>query len=188
MIPTVSVTLLNGQAQRQLFGPDYGATPTPVPTPTPDNRSLISKLFTSAKPGPTLVALNYNPRNWNAIQLVSGGKSRPAAGGSGLLGLDTEDDVLVGKFRVNDAFQFRVFRTPTGGNSDTIDGGENWSALRLVARLGGKPIDVGQTWRISLKPGEPTAVWVQLAFESPLPALNAWPTVDSLGLREVAGL
>jgi hypothetical protein len=30
-------------------------------------------------------------------------------------------------------------------------------------------------------------VWVQVSFESALPALNAWPTVDSLGLREVVG-
>ena len=132
-------------------------------------------------------ALNYNPRNWNAIQLVSGGRSRSANGGNGVLGLDTENDVLIGKFRVNDAFHFRVFRTPTGGAADTIDGGENWSALRLLARYGGKPIDVGQTWRVSLKPGEPTAVWLQLAFESALPALDAWPTIDSLGLREVTG-
>jgi hypothetical protein len=183
----VTVTLLNGQAQRQLSGPDYGATPAPAPTPTPDNRSLISKLFTSAKPAALVPALNYNPRNWNAIQLVSGGRSRSANGGGGVLGLDTENDVLIGKFRVNDAFHFRVFRTPTGGASDTIDGGENWSALRLLARFGGKPIDVGQTWRVSLKPGEPTAVWLQLVFESPLPALDAWPTIDSLGLGEVAG-
>jgi IcmF-related N-terminal domain len=183
----VTVTVLNGQAQRQLSGPDLGATPTPVPTPTPDNRSLISKLFTSAKPAAVVPALNYNPRNWNAIQLVSGGRSRSANGGTGVLGLDTENDVLIGKFRVNDSFHFRVFRTPTGGASDAIDGGENWSALRLLARYGGKPIDVGQTWRISLKPGEPTAVWLQLAFEAPLPTLDAWPTVDSLGLREVAG-
>ena len=183
----VTVTVLNGQAQRQLSGPDYGATPTPAPTPTPDNRSLISKLFTSAKPAALVPALNYNPRNWNAIQLVSGGRSRSANGGSSVLGLDSENDVLIGKFRVSDAFHFRVFRTPTGGASDTIDAGENWSALRLLARFGGKPVDVGQTWRVSLKPGEPTAVWLQLAFESPLPALDAWPTIDSLGLREVTG-
>jgi len=183
----VTVTILNGQAQRQLSGPDYGATPTPAPTPTPDNRSLISKLFTSAKPAALVQALNYNPRNWNAIQLVSGGRSRAANGGSGVLGLDTENDVLIGKFRVSDPFHFRVFRTPTGGAPETIDGGDNWSALRLLARFGGKPVDVGQTWRVSLKPGEPTAVWLQLAFESALPALDAWPTIDSLGLREAAG-
>jgi hypothetical protein len=58
--------------------------------------------------------------------------------------------------------------------------------LRLLGRFAGKPIDVGQIWRVSLKPGEPTAVWVQISFESPVPALEAWPTVDSLGLREVA--
>jgi hypothetical protein len=185
---TVTVTLLNGQAQRQLSGPDYGATPTPVPTGTPDNRSMISKLFLgSHSEGISTPALSYNPRNWNAIQLVPGGKSR-SSGASGVAGLDAQGDILLGKFRVNDPFHFRVFHTPTGeGGSDNIDCGENWSALRLLARFGGKPVDVGQTWRVSLKPGEPTAVWVQLNFESPLPALDTWPTIDSLGLRDLAG-
>jgi hypothetical protein len=184
----VSLTLPNGQAQRQLSGPDLGATPTPVPTATPVNRSLISKLFTADPALPTPVpTLSYNPRNWNGIQLFSGGKSRNSSGVSGLVGLDTQNDVQLGKFRVNDSFHFRVFHAPTGASSsDTIDCGESWSALRLLGRFAGKPIDVGQTWRVSLKPGEPTAVWVQISFESPLPALDAWPTVDSLGLREVA--
>jgi IcmF-related N-terminal domain len=185
----VTVTALNGQAQRQLSGPDYGATPTPVPAATPDNRSAISKLFVGSR-SDTISApvLNYNPRNWNAIQLVPGGRSRGSAGASGVVGLDAQADVLLGKFRVNDPFRFRVFHTPTGeGGSDNIDCGENWSALRLLARFGGKPVDVGQTWRVSLKPGEPTAVWIQLNFESPLPALDTWPTIDSLGLRDLAG-
>jgi hypothetical protein len=187
-VSTVSLTLPNGQAQRQLSGPDLGITPTPVPTATPVNRSLISKLFTADPPLPTPApTLSYNPRNWNGIQLFSGGKSRSSSAVSNLVGLDTQGDVQLGKFRVNDAFHFRVFHTPTGGNSDTIDCGENWSALRLLGRFAGKPIDVGQTWRVSLKPGEPTAVWVQVSFESALPALDAWPTIDSLGLRDVAG-
>jgi len=185
---TVSVTVLNGQAQRQLSGPDYGATPTPVPTMTPDNRSLINKLFvdrSDAIPAPTL---GYNPRNWNAIQLLTGSRSRGSSGIAGLVGLDAQNDVLIGKFRVNDAFHFRVFHALVGASSfDNIDGGQNWSALRLLGRFAGKPVDVGQTWRVSLKPGEPTAVWIQLAFESPLPALDAWPTIDSLGLREITG-
>ncbi|MBV9272282.1 MAG: hypothetical protein JO333_00160 [Verrucomicrobia bacterium] len=180
----VAVTLLNGQAQRQLSGPDYAATPTPAPIVEPDNRSLLNKVFTNAPEVATpLPGLNYNPRNWNAIQLVSGGKS----GSSGLVGLNTESDVSLGRFRVNDGFHFRVFHTPTGIGAEKIDCGQNWSALRLLGCFAGKPVDVGQTWRISLKPGEPTAVWVQLSFESPLPALDAWPTIDSLGLREVAG-
>jgi hypothetical protein len=193
---TVSLKLLNGQAQRQLSGPDY-ATPTPaptlVPTATPANRSLIGKLFTSDQQAATpletpLPTLGYNPRNWNGIQLITGGKSRSSSGAGGLVGLNAQNDVLLGTFRVNDAFHFRVFHAPTGGSSDTIDCGENWSALRLLGRFAGKPMDVvGQTWRISLKPGEPNAVWVQVSFESPLPALEAWPTVDSLSLREVAG-
>jgi hypothetical protein len=188
-VSTVSLTLPNGQAQRQLSGPDLGATPTPVPTATPVNRSLISKLFTAdppvATPAPTL---GYNPRNWNGIQLFSGGKSRSSSGVSGLVGLDAQNDVQLGRFRVNDSFHFRVFHAPTGASSsDTIDCGENWSALRLLGRFAGKPIDVGQTWRVSLKPGEPTAVWIQVSFESALPALDAWPTIDSLGLRDVSG-
>ena len=183
----VAVTVLNGQAQRQLSGPDYGATPTPVPTATPDNRSMISKLFVRSRSDDSSAqALNYNPRNWNAIQLVFGGRSRSSSGASGMVALDAQGDVLLGKFRVNDQFHFQVSHTPTGeGGSDNIDCGDNWSALRLLARFGGKPVDVGQTWRISLKPGEPTAVWIQLNFESPLPALGTWPTIDSLGLRDL---
>ena len=188
---TISITLLNGQAQRQLSGPDYAATPTPVPIPTatPDNRSLVGKLFTSDQPAATPApTLGYNPRNWNGIQLLSGGKSRGSSGSSGLVGLNTQNDVLLGRFRVNDGFRFRVFHAPTGASSsDTIDCGESWSALRLLGRFSGKPVDVGQTWRVSLKPGEPTAVWLQVSFESALPALTTWPTIDSLGLREIAG-
>jgi IcmF-related N-terminal domain len=185
----VAVSVLNGQAQRQLSGPDYGATPTPVPTATPDNRSMISKLFVRSRTDDSSAqTLNYNPRNWNAVQLVSGGRSRSSSGAGGMVALDAQGDVLLGKFRVNDQFHFRVSHTPNGeGGSDNIDSGDNWSALRLLARFDGKPVDVGQTWRISLKPGEPTAVWVQLNFESPLPALAAWPTIDSLGLRDVTG-
>jgi hypothetical protein len=185
----VSVTLLNGQAQRQLSGPDYGATPTPVPTITPIQDSVTNKQFTgnlgvaTATPAPTL---NYNPLNWNAIQLFSGGKSRGSSA-SRLEGLNAPNDVQLGKYRINDGFRFRVFHAPTGGLSNTVDCGENWSALRLLSQFNGKPVDAGQTWRVSLKPGEPTAVWVQVSFESPLPALNTWPTVDSLGLREVVG-
>ncbi|MBV8970526.1 MAG: hypothetical protein JO331_15915, partial [Verrucomicrobia bacterium] len=177
----VTVTLLNGQAQRQLSGPNYGATPTPVPTATPTSSGTVS---TAATPVPTL---SFNPRNWNAIQLISGGKSRDSSGNSRLAGLDGQSDVLLGKFRVNESFHFRVFHTPTGGGAETVNCGDNWSALRVLARFAGKPVDVGQTWRVSLKPGEPTAVWIQLAFESPIPGLDAWPTIDSLGLREIAG-
>jgi hypothetical protein len=185
----ITVTVLNGQAQRQLSGPDYGATPTPAPTATPDNRSMISKLFVRSRSDESSTpALNYNPRNWNAVQLVSGGRSRASSAANGTIALDTQADILLGKFRVNEQFHFRVSHSPTGdGGSENIECGENWSALRLLARFGGKPVDVGQTWRVSLKPGEPTAVWIQLNFESPLPALETWPTIDSLGLRDLAG-
>jgi IcmF-related N-terminal domain len=182
----VSITVLNGQAQRQLSGPDYAATPTPVPTVAQDKRSLVNKLFGgSQQEENSIPTLGYNPRNWNAIQLASGGKSRGPDGS--VIGLDAESDVQLGKFPVNDALHFRVFHSPTRGSSDAIDAGQNWSALRLLGRFAGKPIDVGQTWRVSLKPGEPTAVWIQLLFESPLPNLETWPTLDSLGLRETVG-
>jgi hypothetical protein len=101
--------------------------------------------------------------------------------------LDAPADMPLGKFPIDSAFHFFVFHTPTGGGSEVVDCGENWSALRLLGRFGGKPVDVGQVWRVSLRPGEPTAVWLQVAFETPLPALDAWPTVDSLGLRDFAG-
>ncbi|HET9379088.1 MAG TPA: type VI secretion protein IcmF/TssM N-terminal domain-containing protein [Chthoniobacterales bacterium] len=176
---TFSLTVLNGQAQRQLSGPNLGATPIPVPAVTPAGKLYTTDSATSVQ--------SFNPRNWNGIQLYSGGKSRGSSIVGGLAGLDAQNDILLGRFRVNDAFHFRVFHALTGGSSDTIDCGENWSALRLLGRFLGKPIDVGQTWRVSLKPGEPTAVWVQLSFDLPLPALDAWPTVDSLGLRDATG-
>jgi hypothetical protein len=99
--------------------------------------------------------------------------------------VDAASDLVLGKFPIDQAFHFLVFHTPTGGASDIVDCGENWSALRLIGR-GGKPLDTGQTWRVSLRPGEPTAVWVQVAFEAPLPAFEVWPTLDSVGLRDVA--
>ena len=105
-----------------------------------------------------------------------------------MVSLDAQADVNLGKFRIDEAFHFNVFHAPTGGPSDSIDCGENWSGLRLIARFAGKPVDTtGQVWRVSLKPGEPTAVWVQVGFESPLPSLDTWPTLDNLGLRDVLG-
>jgi hypothetical protein len=187
-VSMVTITLLNGQAQRQLSGPDLAPMPTPTPPPTPPRRSLLSQLFTGDAPTPTPEpTLPYNPRNWNGIMLAAGGKSKLYKGGSGVVPLDAPADIVLGKYPIDSAFHFIVFHTPTGGASETIDSGENWSALRLLGRFGGKPVDVGQIWRVSLRPGEPTAVWVQIAFETPLPALDTWPTVDSLGLRQFAG-
>jgi hypothetical protein len=187
-VSSVTVTLLNGQAQRQLSGPDLAPMATPTPPPTPPRRSIISQLFKGDAPTPTPEpTLPYNPRNWNGIMLVDGGKSRAYRHGSGVVPLDAPADMALGKYQIDSAFHFVVYHTPTGGASEVVDCGENWSALRALGRFGGKPVDVGQIWRVSLRPGEPTAVWVQIAFETPLPALEAWPTVDSLGLRDFAG-
>jgi len=187
-VSTVTITLLNGQAQRQLSGPDLAPMATPTPPPPPPRRSIISQLFTGDAPTPTPEPiLPYNPRNWNGIMLVAGGKSKFYTHGSGVVPIDAPADMPLGKFSIDSAFHFIVFHTPTGGASQAIDCGENWSALRLLGRFGGKPVDVGQVWRVSLRPGEPTAVWVQAAFETPLPALDTWPTIDSLGLRDFAG-
>jgi hypothetical protein len=187
-VANVTLTLLSGQAQRQLSGPDFAPAPTPTPTPPPIRRSLVSQLFTSdPAPPPAPPTLPFNPRNWNAIEL-SGGSGRVKAGarGRGVISLDSPADVNLGKFRIDEPFHFNVFHLPSGGFSDLVDCGGNWSGLRLLGRFAAKPVDTtGQIWRVSLKPGEPTAVWVQIAFESPLPALDAWPTIDNLGLRDV---
>ena len=187
-VSMVTVTVLNGQAQRQLSGPNLAPMATPTPPPTPPRRSILSQLFTGDKPAPTPEpTLPYDPRNWNAIMFVEGGKSKLYKRGSGVVSLDSPADVNLGKFQIDSAFHFLVFHTPTGGASEVVDCGENWSALRTIGRFGGKPVDVGQVWRVSLRPGEPTAVWMQITFENPLPALELWPTVDSLGLRDFTG-
>jgi hypothetical protein len=187
-VSSITITLLNGQAQRQLSGPDLAPMATPTPPPTAPRRSIVSQLFTGDAPAPAAEpTLPYNPRNWNGIMLVDGGKSKLYKGGSGVVPIDAPADKPLGKYRIDGAFHFLVFHTPTGGGFEAVDCGENWSALRLLGRFGGKPVDVGQVWRVSLRPGEPTAVWVQIAFETPLPALEAWPTVDSLGLRDFGG-
>ena len=183
-----TITLLNGQAQRQLSGPDLAPMATPTPPPLPPRRSIISQLFKGDAPTPTpQPTLPYNPRNWNGVMLVAGGKSRAYSHGSGVVSTDPPSDMQLGKYRVDEAFHFVVYHTPTGGASENIDCGENWSALRMLGRFGGKPVGAGQVWRVSLKPGEPTAVWIEIAFESPVPALETWPTLDSLGLRDFAG-
>ena len=187
-VSVATITLLNGQAQRQLSGPDLAPMATPTPLPPPPRRSIVSQLFTGDAPPPTPEPiLPYNPRNWNGVMLVAGGKSKVYTRGSGVVPIDAPADVALGKFPIDSAFHFIVFHTPTGGASQAVDCGENWSALRLLGRFGGKPVDVGQVWRVSLRPGEPTAVWIQVAFETPLPALDTWPTIDSLGLREFGG-
>jgi hypothetical protein len=187
-ISIVNVTLLNGQAQRQLSGPNLAPLPTPPPpAPTP-SRSGLSQFFVGDQPTPIPIPTPpYDPRNWNGVMLVAGGKSGKYSHGSGVVPIDAPADMHLGKFPIDSAFHFIVFHTPTGGGSEAIDCGDNWSALRLLGRFGGKPVDVGQVWRVSLRPGEPTAVWIQVAFETPLPPLDTWPTVDSLGLRDFAG-
>jgi hypothetical protein len=174
----VTITLVNGQAQRQLSGPDLAPASTPPPPGAPPKRSLLSQLFVGDSPTPTPPPeLGYNPRNWNAVELL--GRSR-------ILPLDSQFDVVLGKVKLNEGFKFRVFHTPTGGSADLVDCGQNWAALRAISRFGGKPVDAsGQVWRVPLKPGEPTAVWVQLAFEQPLPPPQNWPTLDTLGLRDL---
>ena len=182
-LSTVSITLLNGEAQRQLSGPIFALPSAAAPTPPPPAGSWLDRLLAKETPSsaPPL-GPSFDPRDWNAVELLSAGGVRQP----GLVRLDAPSDTLLGKFQIDEAFRFRVFHTPTGGASETVDCGANWSALRLLGRFGGKSFGAGQTWRVSLKPGEPTAVWVQLDFETPLPALEAWPTMDSLGLRDVA--
>jgi hypothetical protein len=70
--------------------------------------------------------------------------------------------------------------------TQTIDGGENWSALRLIAKLGGVKVGVGQDWRVALMPDQTHGVWVSFSFELPLPQ-TPWPTLDSIGLRTING-
>ena len=186
-LSTVTITLLNGQAQRQLSGPDLAPTPTPPPTPPPVRRSGLSQFFAGDTPPPPPVpTLSFNPRNWNAVSMGSGGKGRGSQG-SGVVPIDAPSDVLLGKYRVDEAFRLFVYHLPSGGIGEPVDCGTNWSSLRVLGRFGGKPVDAGQIWRVSLKPGEPTAVWIQLGFERPLPPLDAWPTLDSLGLRDIPG-
>jgi hypothetical protein len=186
-LSTVTVTLLNGQAQRQLSGPDFAPAPTPPPTPPPVRRSGLSQFFVGDTPAPEpLPTPSFNFRNWNAVSMGSGAKGRASSQGSKVVAIDAPSDVLLGKFRVDDGFRLFVYHIPVGGVGEPVDSGTNWSSLRLLGRFAGKPVDAGQIWRVSLKPGEPTAVWIQLGFERPLPPLDAWPTLDSLGLRDIS--
>lgn len=178
----VSVTLLNGQAQRQLSGPDLAPMPTPPPPLPPKKRGFWGRLFGGEEPTPVPQAIpTFNPRNWNAVELLAAGQS------TGVIRLDSDSDTPLGKFPMQQPLNFRLYHTPSGeGAPETVSGGANWSALRLLARLGGKPVGAGDVWRVSLKPGEPTAVWLQFQFENPLPPFESWPTIDSVGLRDVA--
>jgi hypothetical protein len=177
----VLVTLFNGQAQTQLSGPNYAPLPTPTPTPTPPPKSMMSKLFFdmgSKPPPPPPDAGVISTMNWNAIELVGNGAG-------GVYPLDSQTDILLGTFSIQDPFSFQVYHSLMASDGTRmVEGGENWSALRLIARLGGTKIGVGQDWRVSLMPNEPHGVWVRFSFELPLPDLP-WPTLDSLGLRSV---
>jgi hypothetical protein len=179
----LSVTLFNGQAQKQLSGPNYAPLPTPTPTPTPPPRSAMSKLFfdIGAPPPPPTppTAEVVSTSNWNAIQLVG-------EGGGGVFPLDSPTDVTLGTFSVQAPFSFAVFHSliSTDG-AQTVDGGGNWSALRLIAKLGGTRVGIGQDWRVALMPDQSHGVWVRFSFELPMPP-TPWPTVDSIGLRSLS--
>jgi hypothetical protein len=180
-----SVTLLNGQAQRQLSGPDFAPAPTPFPTPTPRPRSFLSRMFVHPKVVATPTPTPYfNPRNWNSVELLTGSMSKPGLKSSGIVPLDSASDSALGQLQLDAPFRFRLFHKPSGGSSEFVEGGEDWSVLRILSRFGGKPLDTGQYWRVSLKPGEPTAVWIQVYFDRPMPDFETWPTLDSVGLRD----
>lgn len=178
----LSVSLFNGQAQRQLSGPNYAPLPTPTPTPTPPPRSTMSKLFfdigAPPPPSPPPTAETVSTSNWNAIQLVG-------EGFGGVFPLDSPTDVTLGTFSVQAPFSFDVYHSliSTDG-AQTVDGGGNWSALRLIAKLGGTRVGIGQDWRVALMPDQSHGVWVRFSFELPLPP-TPWPTVDSIGLRSL---
>ena len=180
----VSVTLFNGQAQTQLSGPNYAPLPSPTPTPTPPPRSAMSKLFFDigsppAAPPPPDAGI-VSTMNWNALELVG-------QGSGGVYPLDSQTDITLGTFSVQDPFSFQVYHSLMASDgTQTVDGGENWSALRLIAKLGGVKVGVGQDWRVALMPDQTHGVWVRFSFELPLPP-TPWPTLDSIGLRTING-
>lgn len=180
----LSVVLFNGQAQKQLSGPNYAPLPTPTPTPTPPPRSTMSKLFfdigAPPPPPPPPNAGVVSTSNWNAIQLLG-------EGGGGVYPLDSQTDITLGTFSLQDPFSFQVYHSlvSTDG-TQIVDGGGNWSALRLIAKLGGTRVGVGQDWRVALMPDQSHGVWLRFSFELPLPP-TPWPTIDSIGLRSING-
>lgn len=180
----LSVVLFNGQAQKQLSGPNYAPLPTPTPTPTPPPRSTMSKLFfdigSPPPPPPPPNAGILSTSNWNAIQLLG-------EGGGGVYPLDSQTDITLGTFSLQDPFSFQVYHSlvSTDG-TQVVDGGGNWSALRLIAKLGGTRVGVGQDWRVALMPDQSHGVWLKFSFELPLPP-TPWPTIDSIGLRSING-
>ncbi len=180
----VSVTLFNGQAQKQLSGPNYAPLPTPTPTPTPPPRSAMSKLFfdmgSGSTPPPPPQAVTVSTMNWNAVQLIG-------EGGGGVYPLDSQTDINLGTFSIQDPFSFQVYHSLVASDgTEMVDGGDNWSALRLIAKLGGVKVGVGQEWRVPLMPDQAHGVWLRFSFELPLPA-TPWPTIDSIGLRSING-
>jgi len=181
-ISEVTLTLYNGQAQRQLSGPNFLPLPAATPTPTPPPRSLMSKMMfgLGSKPDPSPeTAPSIDISAWNAVGLDGPGQ--------GVYPLSSQSDVPLGTFQLQQPFSFRVYHSLMADDgSELISGGANWSALRLIARFGSKPLGVGQDWQVSLKPNEPSGVWIRFAFERPLPT-TPWPTIDTLGLRQLPG-
>jgi len=178
----VMISLYGGQAQKQLSGPNFAPPPSPTPTPSPPPRSLIKKVFGGAQPTPTPEPTDtLDLSNWNAVSLVVNGSP------TGVYPLYAQSQVELGQFPVQQGFSFQVYHSLSAQDgSSAVDGGGNWSALRLIANLGGKPVGVGKDWQVALKPKEPIAVWVLFSFDLALPT-TPWPTIDSLGLRQPAG-
>ncbi len=175
---SVTVTLYGASSQAQLSGPNFTPMPVPTPTPTPPPKSLMSKMFfgigapppQAPPPGDTI-----NIDVWNAVSLEGTG---PAA----VYPLSDNRDTPMGVFPLDQAFGFRVYHSLLSEDgSDIVSGGGNWSSLRLIAQLGGKPVGVGTDWQVPLKPNQPTGVWIKLTFETPLPPMP-WPTTRTLGL------
>jgi hypothetical protein len=175
----VNVTLYNGQAQKQLSGPNFTPLPSPTPTPTQAPRSLMNKMFAGSNATPPLsTGVPIDIYNWNAVGLASSG--------AGVYPIATQSDISLGLFLVQDPFSFRVYHSLMASDgSELVNGGTNWSALRLIARLGAKPVGIGQDWQVALKPNEPNSVWIKFSFALPLPPLTQWPTIDSLGLSQL---
>ncbi|MCS7009118.1 MAG: hypothetical protein NZL93_04180, partial [Chthoniobacterales bacterium] len=180
-IRSVTITLYNGQAQKQLSGPNFAPLPTPTPTPipSPTPSSVFYRFFSGPQPTPEPPppTIPFYENNWNAISL-----NTPLGQGP-VFPLSSTTDVVLGTFSLRDSFSFSIYHSLLGGEATNVDGGQNWSALRLLARLQAKPLGIGQDWQVALRPNEPIGVWLNFHFQTPLP-INNWPTIDALGLRE----
>jgi hypothetical protein len=100
----------------------------------------------------------------------------------GRIPTDSPAEVELGRFRLDEAFHFHFHRT-VADQTIAIDlpAADNWTALRLLEENQSTRSEDGRKWRVGIRAAGSKLCWFEFRFDAPLPPIEDWPTLRSLG-------